>query len=412
MGVRLPDVLTMDDFEFDGRKVLVRVDFNSPVDRAGRIIDDSRIREHSVTIEELAEKGASVVVISHQGRPGSPDFISLEQHSKILAEKVGYPVKFVEDLCGPTAREEILKLKPSHILVLENTRLYSEEIIERPPGVQAKTYIVRKLAPLFDIFVLDAFAAAHRSQPSLVGFPAALPSCAGRIMEREINALKEIFNGKRRPVIFVLGGVKLSDSIRIMENLLGNRSVDLILTTGLLSLLLNYSKGVDIGRENIRTLEDLGVLSLTQRCKILLEKYGEKIILPKDYAVDRKGERTSLPVGRLKGRAKDIGDETIREYCEIVREGGVVVFRGPAGVIEEEMFQKGSVEVARAAVEGKAYTIFGGGHMRVVAEILRSQGYENIGHLSTGGGALLTFLSGQPLPALEALEISRKMFEG
>ena len=412
-NIRVPEVFTMDDFDFDGKKVLVRVDFNSPINpRTGEIIDDSRIKEHSVTIDELATKGAAVVIMSHQGRPGGSDFITLEQHAKILSELVSVPVKFIDDVCGPAAKSEILKLKPGHVLVLDNVRFHSEEVIERPPGVQAKTYLVKRLAPLFDIFVLDAFAAAHRSQPSLVGFPMVLPSCAGRVLEKEIKALQKMFSSESKPIVFVLGGAKLSDSIRIIEHLLKNDVADHILATGLLSLLLLHAKGVNIGDVNVKTLEDVGALSLTYRIKGVLEKYDDKIMLPKDYAVEEKGERVNKELNELTGKAKDIGEKTIEEYSNIIRKAKVVVFRGPAGVIEEPIFQKGSVELAKAAVKSKAFTIFGGGHMRVIAEILKSEGYKNIGHLSTGGGALLTFLSGKPLPALEALEISLKMFKG
>ena len=412
VSIRVPEIYTMDNFDFGGKKVLVRVDFNSPVDpHTGTLINVDRIVEHSKTIKELVEKGAAVVVVSHQGRPGEKDFISLEQHAKVLSKNLGFEVKFIDDVFGPKAREEIKKLKPNEVLVLDNLRLCSEEVIERPPGLQTRTFLVRKLAPLFNIFVLDAFAAAHRSQPSLVGFPVVLPSCAGRVMEKEVKALQRIFSGEERPIIFILGGAKLSDSVRIIEFLLKNNAADKILVTGLLSLLLLYAKDEDIGRDNVRVLEDKGALSLVYKAKHILRKYGDKIELPIDYAVDVKGERTNKPLGEVNGRAKDIGENTIKKYSEILKEAKIVVLRGPAGVIEEPQFSIGSIELAKAAIEYGSFIVFGGGHMRIIAERINAMNNEKV-HVSTGGGALLMFLSGEPLPALEALEISAKMFRG
>ena len=171
-------------------RVLVRVDMNVPMDKAGeKILDDYRIEAHSKTIKYLVDSGLPVVVITHQGRPGEPDFTSLEKHVEVLTKYLGIDVRFVDDVMGPKAREEISRLRPGEVLMLDNVRFVSEELIEGEPQRLANTYLVRKLAPLFDYFVLDAFATAHRSQPSIVGFPYVLPSCMGLVMEREITAL-------------------------------------------------------------------------------------------------------------------------------------------------------------------------------------------------------------------------------
>ncbi|MEM0320473.1 MAG: phosphoglycerate kinase, partial [Candidatus Nezhaarchaeales archaeon] len=205
------EFLTLDDVYLESKRVLVRVDINSPIGPGGRILDENRIKEASITLREL--KDSKVVVMSHQGRPGKSDFVSLEKHAAILEKYVGRSVKFIDDLMGPAARSEILKLEDGDILLLENTRLYSEEVIEAPIEDCAKTFLVQKLSPLFDLFVNDAFPAAHRSQPSLVGFAYVLPSAAGRLVERELKALREIAPRLKRPIVYILGGAEVGGGL-------------------------------------------------------------------------------------------------------------------------------------------------------------------------------------------------------
>jgi len=181
---------TIDDFNLEDKTVLVRVDINSPVDPStGSILDDTRIKLHAETIDEISKKGAKTVVLAHQSRPGKKDFTTLQQHAKALSNILNRPVDYIDDIFGSAAREEIKRMKKGDILLLENVRFYSEEILKRDPSLQAETHMVRKLYPIIDIFINDAFAAAHRSQPSLVGFAVKLPSGAGRIMEKELKSL-------------------------------------------------------------------------------------------------------------------------------------------------------------------------------------------------------------------------------
>ncbi len=218
--------------ELSGRKVLLRVDLNSPIDKDGRILDSSRLKAHAPTIKELVERRNSVVLISHQGRPGDRDFVELQEHAQILSKYLDMNVEFVDDVMGPYAREKIKNMKEGEIILLNNVRMVSEELIEAPPQQHAKTFLVRKLSPLFDGYVNDAFATAHRSQPSLVGFPLVIPSAAGRVMEKEISALSKIFTPEESPKVFVLGGGKVLDTLRIIENLTKKRIADRILTGG------------------------------------------------------------------------------------------------------------------------------------------------------------------------------------
>ncbi|MHA1615803.1 MAG: phosphoglycerate kinase [Candidatus Njordarchaeales archaeon] len=410
MALELPKIPFMDDLDLESKKVLVRVDFNVPVDpEKGEIIDDTRIKAHAKTIEELVNKNSAVVVISHQGRPGEKEFVSLELHAKRLSEIIEMDVKFIDDIIGPSARNEIRNLKNGEVLVLENTRIISEEIIEAAPEKQAKTFLVRKLAPLFDAFVLDAFSAAHRSQPSLVGFPMVLPSVAGRVFEAEIKALLRIVSKEERPKVFVLGGAKVEDSLKIIETLVRNRAADRILITGLLAEVFLLAKGINIGKENIRVLTEKGLISLIPRARRVL-MMGAPIETPYDVAVNRNGKRVEMPVTKVNGVIMDIGSETIKIYSELMKDAKVIVLRGPAGVMEHELFKIGTIKLAEAALKTDAFTIFGGGHFIAVANELDENLRKKVGHISLAGGALLLFLAGERLPAIYALAESAKKF--
>ncbi len=399
---------TLDDVDVSGKKVLLRVDFNSPVGENEELLDDSRIKAHVPTIKELLEKGAAVVVVSHQGRPGESDFITLEPHAAKLSALLGQSVQFVEDVMGPEARRRIKNLKPGEVLLLDNVRFLAEENINAPPEVQEKTYLVRRLAKLFDYYVNDAFATAHRSQPSIVGFPMVLPSVMGRLMQKEVEALSKIFNPKVSPKVFVLGGGKVPDSLSIIENIVENKVADRILTTGLLSELFLVAKGIDLGEQNMKFLEKKGILSLVPKARRLLLS-GAPIDVPLDFVtIDDNGNVKVEPAFNVTGLIRDIGPATIRSYSELIKEAKVVVMRGPAGVMEDPRFRKGTRELVRAALESGAFTIFGGGHLTAVIEELGMR--DRVGHISTGGGALLAFLSGKELPALKALELSAKKF--
>lgn len=410
-SLRVPKIPVLDDISPRGKKVLLRVDFNSPINpETGEILDTTRIQAHVPTIRELLESDNAVVLLSHQGRPGEDDFTTLEPHSRVLERLLNTHVEFVEDVIGPEARRRIEALKPGEILVLDNTRFVSEEIIEGLPEKQAKTFFVRRLAPMFDYYVNDAFATAHRSQPSIVGFPVVLPSAAGRLMEREVEALARTFNPEESPKIFVLGGGKVHDSIRIIENLVRNKVADRILTTGLLAELFLVAKGVDLGEQNMRLLEEKGILALVPRArKILLA--GAPIETPIDFVVLKDdGEVRQEPAYSLSGLVRDIGTNTVKVYSELMNEAKIIVMRGPAGVIEDKRFRAGTYSLIKAALASKAFVVFGGGHFNVLISEL-DVNVDNA-HLSTGGGALLLFLAGEPLPALEALSLSAKKFLG
>jgi phosphoglycerate kinase len=243
-------IATLSDVDVENKRVLLRVDINSPVNpQTGELLDVSRIMEHSVTIKELIERKAAVTIISHQGRPLDHDFVSLSGHARVLSKVLGVNVNFVDDVIGPEARRAIEKLEPGEVLMLDNTRLLAEDTIEAPPEVHSKSFLVSKLAPLFSYFVNDAFATCHRSQASIVGFSLRLPSVAGRVLERELSALNKILELGDRPKIFVLGGAKLDDTVKVIKHVVESRMADEVLTTGLVAVLFLIAKGVRVPKD-------------------------------------------------------------------------------------------------------------------------------------------------------------------
>ncbi len=408
----LPKIPSLNDIDVHDKKVLVRIDINVPIDPdTGEVMDDRRIRVHAKTIRLLAEKyNAATVAISHQGRPGERDFVPLNKHAELLSKYTGLDVVFIEDIMGPAAREAIRRLEPGQVLLLDNLRFVSEELLEAIPEKQANTYIVRRLGPLFDAFIMDAFATAHRSQPSLVGFPLVLPSAAGPVFEKEVNALHKVFDKMESPRIFVLGGSKVHDLVRVIEHLVASKMADRILTTGILAQLFLVAKGINIGIDNLRYLEEKGLLALIPRIRHVLFR-GAPIETPIDFVtLTGEGEVREETVGRVTGRIMDLGENTLSMYREFIREAKIIVMRGPAGVIEDERFRKGTETLLRSAFESNAFVLIGGGHL--ASMVNEEEVDESKVHISTGGNALLLFLAGEPLPALEALAISAKMFLG
>jgi len=407
------EIRTMDEYEFHGKTVLLRVDLNSPVDpKTQKITDDSRIREHARTVTELSEKGAKVVVLAHQGDPLFRDqFVPLEEHAQILSRLTGKNVKYVDDTLGPYAREEIRKLENGQILLLENTRYFSEDTrlfegaVKLSPQEQSKTMLVRKLYPLADVFVNDAFAASHLSQPSLVGFAEVLPSVAGRVLESEVMALSKIRDSPKRPCIFCLGGRKISDKFEIIEPILRNNVADRVLTSGVIGLIMLKASGVDVGAPTESLISSMGFGKYLPTSQKLLDTYGkEKLLIPSDLAVERNAERTEVDVSSLpvKEQVKDIGSKTIEGYCAAIKQAGTVFFSGPPGVIESDQFLVGTRRILQAITESHAFTVIGGGHS--IGALRKFNILEKVSYVSTGGGALAKFLSGEELPVIAALK--------
>ncbi len=398
--------LTLDDVKVKDKTVLVRVDFNSPVDpETKKVLDDSRIRAHGeTTLKELATKGAKVVVLAHQGRKGDPDFIPLKQHAEILSKILGKPVKYVDDVFGEKTKEAIRNLKGGEILVLENVRMFAGETKDGTPEDHAKTELVKNLAPLADFFVLDAFAAAHRAQVSIIGFTAVLPSAAGRIMERELKSLSKVLENPEKPSVFILGGAKADDSLEISKYVLDKGLADHILIGGVAGQVFLAAKGVNLGKPNIEFLEKKELMTFATGMRELMQKYPEKVKTPKDVAAEANGKREEIPIEKLPTNHSimDIGTKTVEDYSKIIAKAKTIVVSGPMGVYENKEFSFGTRKVFEAIANSKAFSLAGGGH--TIAALQEFGLLTKISYVSTAGGALIEFLMGKKLPGVVALE--------
>jgi len=392
--------LTLDDVVTEGKTVFVRVDMNCPLDpQSKKILDDTRIKMTRETLGCLKE--AKVVVGSHQGRPGDEDFTSLEAHANLLQNYVPQRVKFVEDVIGPEARNQIKNLNAGEILVLDNLRLCSEESLSGAPELLARTVFVQRLASVLDVYVNDAFATAHRAQASIVGLPAVVQAVAGKLMAKELEALNKAYYEPERPSVYIIGGAKAEDKLPIIENILSAGKADRVLVGGVVANVFLRASGVDFGEAENRKLEKS--LPLLDKARTILSRYKAKVVLPKDLAVSRNGKRLDVPVERGTGgdAVWDIGKETSNEYAEIIKRCKTAVSSGPLGVFEETGFDLGSKMVLEAMAKASAFTVVGGGHMGSYAGMLGLD--QRLSHVSTAGGAMLAFLAGQELPGVQAL---------
>jgi phosphoglycerate kinase len=400
------DYLTLEDFDLVDKTVYLRADINSPLDPSSkRILDATRIQAVSPTLNDLKE--ARVVLVAHQSRPGKYDFTSLETHARVLQMYIDNHVKYTDDIYGFEAQKEIKELKTGEVLVLNNVRMFDKENVTAPPEELAKTELVQNLYPLFDLAVNDAFAAAHRSQPSLVGFSEYLPMVAGRLMQKELDSLNTVLDSPSQPCVYLLGGVKVEDRIPVINRVLRDGISDNVLIGGLVGDYFHLAEGHMSNR-----LEELDAknLKLVNEAKELIEKYPDMIELPLDVALDVNGERVEIMTEKLTDETNvyDIGLNTIAHFSEKIKGAGTVVAEGPLGMFERRGFDTGTKELLRVMARCKGYTVVGGGHMGALANMLDVD--KHMGHISTGGGALLALIAGRQLPVIEALERAKKRY--
>ncbi len=388
-----------------GKTLIIRIDINSPIVN-GKIVDDFRIRMHAYTLRAASEAGTKAVVLAHQGRPGQDDFTSLDLHKPYIEKYLERPIKFVDDVIGPEARRQIRELREGEILLLENVRVLAEEVIEKVPEAQADTFLVQKLAPLADYFVFDGFAVAHRSQPSVVGFPMVLPSCAGPVFERELRALGAVFEKKGRGVVLMAGGAKIPDTLKAVEQLLKNSFVEKVAVGGLVGFVFAVAKHGVLNTALKQVVEQGGYLPYIDKAKQLLAKYGGQIHTPVDFAVNQNG-RMDVDVYSLAQSPLDIGRLTILAFKELVDQSELVIFSGPMGYIEDEKFAVGTMELLKAAARRKL--ILGGGHTIMAAE--KAGVLDKAFHVSTGGRAFIQTIGGEEMPAVKALLTSARKFK-
>ncbi len=408
------EILTLDHFDLKGKTVGLRVDFNSPLDpETKRILDDHRIRSHIPTINELTD--SKLVIIAHQSRPGKKDYIPLKVHAQRLNKLLRRKVEYIDGLFDGRVKRKIKDMDNGDILFLENARFYAEETyLKGNPdiSIHENSHIVKELAPLFDYFVHDAFAAAHRAQPTLVGFAGRIPTLAGKVMEKEISDMSKAFNEGFKDKIILLGGMKVDDSIEIAESMLNDGNMDKVLTMGIVGNIFLMADGHDLGEGNRKFLErelsNYG--SLVEKAKALLEEYGDNIYIPTDVVLNINGKRKGAPLNELPSEYAifDIGLDTIVNYKKIIENSDLVIVNGPAGAFEMDEFSIGTREIFKSVAESDTFSIIGGGHSTAVVEKLDL--VKDLDHVSTGGGSCISFLAQREMPGIEALKRSKKKF--
>lgn len=405
---------TVRDIDVSGKRVLVRVDFNVPLDSNRNITDDRRIVAAVPTIKYLVDNGAKIILMSHLGRPkcdesGKADAESVKKYNldpvaTRLSELLGKPVKKLNDCIGDEVNNAVMSMNEGDIILLENVRFYKAEEKNDPE-------FARKLAELGEIYVNDAFGTAHRAHASTEGVAKYLPAVAGFLMEKELTYLGGALENPERPFVAVLGGVKVSDKIKVIDNLLNK--VDALLIGGAMTYTFLKSQGYSVGNSMV----DEPGLELAKNALQKAKERGVELLLPVDSVEAELPADFDIPSGvpqdvkiaisptnaMLDGyRGLDIGPETIKLYSEKIKAAKTVVWNGPMGVFEDPRFAKGTLGIAQAMAECQGTTIVGGGDSAAAVEQL---GYaDKIDHVSTGGGASLEFLEGIELPGVAALQ--------
>lgn len=396
-------MIKIDDIDVKGKKILLRVDLNSPIEE-GKIVLNPRIRRHSETIRELSERGAMVIILAHQGRKGKNDFTNLEQHSKLVQELTGKKIKFVDDVTGEKAKNAIKEMKEGEIVMLDNVRMLDDENSENPYEAE----IVKGLSPLADCFVLDAFSIAHRKQASIVGFTRGIPCYFGPVISREMDAIDKIRHAEK--VTFFFGGAKVDDSINILHEWLGKGHVKKALLGGADAILFLYAQGKNIGK-SYEFLKEHDLLQFVEQAKEMMEKFGDRIVLPVDAGMNINGKRIECDVENISdGEIFDIGEKTIKLFGDILMDSHTIVFNGPAGVYEVEGFEKGTFSILKSIADSEAFSLLGGGH--TITAIDKS-GLERgkFSYISLAGKALIGSLSGKEMVAVREILGNQESFK-
>ena len=401
----------IDEGDFRGKKVLLRVDINSPIDHnTGLIANDNRIQKSVPTIRDLADMGAKLVIIAHQGDTTDyKSLISLEQHVSRLSDAVGKPIDFIEDVAGPAAIDKINGLEDGQILLLDNIRYLVEEastfedVVSQEPEDMKSCYMIRRLAPQFDAYVNDAFAAAHRNSPSMVGFQEVLPSYAGRLLMNELAALQAITSNPDRPCVYILGGARAGDAFGMIGQVLKDGSADQLLLTGLVGQIFMLADDINLGEATTGFMKSKGFDQYVAPAREFLANHRDKISYASDVAVEVDGARVNVALSDLNDdmSVMDIGDQTIVDYCESIAGAKTIFVNGPAGVYEMDIFEKGTKTLWEAVADADGYSVIGGGDS--VTSFVKYTDITKINYVSTAGGALIRYLSGIQLPLLKAI---------
>jgi len=392
----IPPKKTIRDIDISGKTVLVRVDFNVPLDKDRNVTDDTRIRAALPTIRYILDQNAHPVLMSHLGRPKGRVVESLRMApvAKKLKELLKHKVVYVRDCVGPSVKAAIDKNKDA-VILLENLRFHPGERENVPD-------FAKQLAELGDVFVNDAFATSHRAHASTVGVTAFLPSVAGFLMERELEVLGSLLEEPERPFVVVLGGNKVSDKLGVIDSFLD--LADVILTGGGMCFTILKSMGLEVGQSVIEEEQVQQVATTLRRAR----KKGVRILTPSDFVVadrfDRSANSRIVPCESIPAdwMGLDIGPATIKKYCSVIKDSKTIFWNGPMGVFEWPAFENGTKKIALCIAESPAKKIVGGGDSDAA---LRQFNLENrMDFVSTGGGASMRLLEGKKLPAVEALD--------
>ena len=419
-------ILTLDDIDFGSNTVILRVDINSPINaETGELADDDRIRKSVPTIQELTEGGARTVMLAHQGDiEDYQNLRSLAPHAQRLTELLGWPVEFLDDIVGPAALERIRSLTDGEILLLNNVRFLTEEpstfvrFVKLTAEQLAQAWLVRKLAPLADYYVGEAFAAAHRYSPSLIGFTELLPSAGGRLFVDELSALTRVKESPGTPCVFLLGGSRSADAFSMMDHVLKTGTADAILTGGLTGEIMLLAQGYRLGDVTEQFIADKALSPFIEQSKQLLAQYGEKIHFPTDLAAVVDGERIEIGLNELsRGEAQgvtdhlfvDIGRETIERYSELIQGAETVFVNGPVGVYEKVPSALGTGALWNVVVDAPCYSVIGGGDSVAASKHFGVQ--DRMSYVCTAGGGMVRFMSGQKLPVVEALRRAAQRYQ-
>lgn len=385
---------TIEDADLEGKNVLLRTDLNLPVED-GKPRKTVRFERYVETIERLREKGARTAVVAHQGRPARKDFLSLENHAEILSDTIEDDVRFVRCFFGTQLGDAVASMEDGDVIMLENIRFLSEELQNVSAERHSHDYFVKNMAKYFDVFVDDAFSAAHRSHGSMVGFAPILESYAGLVMEREIencDAVKEEFDNG----LLVLGGEKPSDIVGMMEHMI--EDVDRVVLGGIPGELALMIKGYSLG-EKADWIEERGYTAGRKKLAVLLEKYPEKILIPEDL----RTESGSYEAGEVPAEMTwDIGEKTQEKFVSAINDADQVLMKGPMGAFDEG-HGDGTRAVVDAIAGSEGFTVLGGGHTSSLVQRF-GHSVKDFSHVSIAGGAFVRYMSGEDLPAVEALE--------
>jgi phosphoglycerate kinase len=385
------------DIDFEGKTVIMRVDYNLPLDENGKVTDHTRISSTLRTLNHLTNDGAKVVLIAHLGRPKSREaHLRMDAVAGKLSDLIGVGVRKLDSCTGPDIEECVRNMKPGEIALLENVRFYPGETEK---DERAREEFARCIAKLGDIYINDAFAASHRNHASITGLPKFLPSCCGLSFLREINMINSIVDSPEKPYVAIIGGAK-EDKMLCIESLLPK--VDRILMGGIIGNTFLKAKGLDIGDSKYDE-------TLVDKAKAVLEKAGDKILLPDDVMVENGAEAEHFPVTEVRKGMKimDIGPETIVNYKNVLRRARTVIWTGPLGRFEKKPYEKGTLYIASFISGIEAKTLVGGGD--TISAMQKLNMVERMTHISTGGGAFIDYITRDKFPGLEALRESHKL---